>query len=280
MTNASLLRRAHNGVVSDEDPAPKPARRRFSAAYKLSILEEYEQLSDPGTKGALLRREGLYSSHIVEWRRAREAGALAGLAPRAPRSGKSAEQAEIERLRGERAAGVPAPQAPPGTGDAGKSIGALVAAAGRGRPGDDAAAREAARVSRDCLSLSSRCSARRRPVPPPGSRGPPITGGRTPAGARPARPARRRRTSSAPRRPGRSSACCARSASPVTRRPRSTSPSWTRAPTWPPSRPSTACCGRTGRCASGGARPPTQPGPGPSCWPPPPTSAGHGTSPS
>jgi transposase len=99
MTNASLLRRAQNGVVSDEDPAPKPARRRFSAAYKLSILEEYEQLSDPGTKGALLRREGLYSSHIVEWRRAREAGALAGLAPRAPRSGKSAEQAEIERLR-------------------------------------------------------------------------------------------------------------------------------------------------------------------------------------
>src|SRR5207253_2443573 len=84
MTNASLLRRAQNGVVSDEDPAPKPTRRQFSAACKLSILAEYEQLSDPGTKGALLRREGLYSSHIVEWRRAREAGALAGLAPKAP----------------------------------------------------------------------------------------------------------------------------------------------------------------------------------------------------
>jgi transposase-like protein len=99
MTNASLLERAHDGVVSESDPAPKPIRRRFGAAYKLAILEEYEQTTDPGAKGALLRREGLYSSHIVEWRRAREAGALAELAPKVRRSKKSAEQAEIERLR-------------------------------------------------------------------------------------------------------------------------------------------------------------------------------------
>ena len=112
--------------------------------YKLAILEEYEQLTDPGTKGALLRREGLYSSHIVEWRRAREAGALAGLAPKPRRRRKSAEQAEIERLRrrNERLE-AQLPQAPPGTGDPGKSIGALGAAAGRERRGDDAAAREA-----------------------------------------------------------------------------------------------------------------------------------------
>jgi transposase len=62
-------------------------------------LEEYEHLSDPGAKGALLRREGLYSSHVVEWRRAREAGALEGLGPKARRPKASAEQKEVERLK-------------------------------------------------------------------------------------------------------------------------------------------------------------------------------------
>ncbi len=42
------------------------------------ILAEYDALTEPGAKGALLRREGLYSSHLIEWRRARDAGALAG----------------------------------------------------------------------------------------------------------------------------------------------------------------------------------------------------------
>jgi transposase-like protein len=83
-------------------PAPGGAghgRRRFNAGYKLAILEEYERLSDPGAKGALLRREGLYSSHIVEWRRAREVGALAGLGPKARRPKASALEKEVERLR-------------------------------------------------------------------------------------------------------------------------------------------------------------------------------------
>ena len=99
MTTATLTARAHDGVVTGEDPAAKPTRRRFSAAYKLTILEEYERCSDSGEKGALLRREGLYTSHIVEWGRAREVGALDGLAPKARRSKRSAEQAEIDRLR-------------------------------------------------------------------------------------------------------------------------------------------------------------------------------------
>lgn len=59
MTAASLHARAHDGVVPDNDPAAKPVRRRFTAAYKLAILEEYEQTTGPGAKGALLRREGL-----------------------------------------------------------------------------------------------------------------------------------------------------------------------------------------------------------------------------
>jgi len=82
-------------------PAPEGAghgRRTFTAAYKLAILGDYERLSDPGAKGALLRREGLYSSHIVEWRRARDVGALGALEPRARRSKNGAAQREVERL--------------------------------------------------------------------------------------------------------------------------------------------------------------------------------------
>jgi transposase len=86
------------------DPGPRadrPRRRSFSAEYKLAMVAEYDRLP-AGEKGALLRREGLYSSHIIEWRRARDAGTLTGPAPRtapAAKRGKSAEQTEIERLR-------------------------------------------------------------------------------------------------------------------------------------------------------------------------------------
>jgi len=89
---------ADDGGVGADDLS-RPRRRRFTAEYKLAILGEYERLTDPGAKGALLRREGLYSSHLVEWRRARDAGALASLAgtPR-PRI-RGPEQVELARLR-------------------------------------------------------------------------------------------------------------------------------------------------------------------------------------
>ena len=99
MTSAALLTRANDGGVGDDDPAAKPKRRRFDAAYKLAVLDEYERLTDPGAKGALLRREGLYSSHIVEWRRARDVGALKELAPKTRPAKRSAEQMENDRLR-------------------------------------------------------------------------------------------------------------------------------------------------------------------------------------
>ncbi len=99
MISATLLARAHDGGVGDDDPAAKPKRRRFDAAYKLAILDEYERLTDPGAKGALLRREGLYSSHLVEWRRARDVGALKELAPKARPAKRSPEQVELDRLR-------------------------------------------------------------------------------------------------------------------------------------------------------------------------------------
>lgn len=66
------------------DPAveAKPQRRRFTAEYKLRLLREVERAKAPGDIGAILRREGLYSSHLVTWRRERDRVAKAGLAAR------------------------------------------------------------------------------------------------------------------------------------------------------------------------------------------------------
>jgi transposase len=69
-----LMQRAHDEAMGDDAPPlpDKPRRRSFSAEYKLAVLAEYDACVGDGDKGALLRREGLYSSHIVEWRRARD----------------------------------------------------------------------------------------------------------------------------------------------------------------------------------------------------------------
>jgi transposase len=71
-------------------PGQKPTRRRFNAEYKLRILQEADQCAKPGELGKLLRREGLYSSHLSAWRRQRQAGARAALAPkkRGPKAAK------------------------------------------------------------------------------------------------------------------------------------------------------------------------------------------------
>ncbi|CCG02438.1 transposase [Blastococcus saxobsidens DD2] len=82
--------------------AERPRRRSFTAEYKLQILAEYEA-AQPGERGALLRREGLYSSHLVEWRRARDTGALAGLEGRSRPARRTPEQVELERLRRDKA---------------------------------------------------------------------------------------------------------------------------------------------------------------------------------
>lgn len=89
------------GPRSAGGPSPRPARRSFTAEYKLAIVAEYENAPN-GEKGAVLRREGLYSSHVIEWTRARDAGALNGVtdsrrSEKRPR--KSAEAAELDRLR-------------------------------------------------------------------------------------------------------------------------------------------------------------------------------------
>lgn len=111
MTNevTTLLRSTgieDSGRVSDAgtprpDPeVPERARRRtFTAKYKLEILAAYDAAAD-GEKGAILRREGLYSSHVTEWRRARDTGALAGLAAprgRKPRDGRDEQITRLQR---------------------------------------------------------------------------------------------------------------------------------------------------------------------------------------
>jgi transposase-like protein len=67
--------------VPDPEVVPQAKRRQFSAKYKLGIVTEADQCSQPGEIGALLRREGLYSSHLTTWRKQRERGQLVGLAP-------------------------------------------------------------------------------------------------------------------------------------------------------------------------------------------------------
>ncbi len=90
-----------SGPRSAEGPSPRPSRRSFSPEYKLAIVAEYENAPN-GEKGVVLRREGLYSSHVIEWTRARDAGALEGVADSrrsAKRPTRSVEAAELERVR-------------------------------------------------------------------------------------------------------------------------------------------------------------------------------------
>lgn len=90
------------GQRPDPEVPEKAARRTFPAEYKLQVLREADACKEPGQIGALLRREGLYSSHLTAWRHQREAGALQGLHPR--RRGKKPHrrdpvEGENQRLR-------------------------------------------------------------------------------------------------------------------------------------------------------------------------------------
>jgi len=89
MENDGLKLPSGGDGVEPEVPE-KARRRRLDAAYKLRILEETERATDLGAVGAILRREGLYSSHLSLWRRQREAGSLAGLEPK--RRGRKAKR--------------------------------------------------------------------------------------------------------------------------------------------------------------------------------------------
>lgn len=88
-------------AIPDPEVVAKAKRRQFSAEYKRRILQEADACTQSGEIGALLRREGLYSSHLNTWRHQRQRGALQGLAP-AKRGRKSDPQAaELARLQRE-----------------------------------------------------------------------------------------------------------------------------------------------------------------------------------
>jgi transposase len=105
-TEHSLDASVQAGATHDmTDPDPEVSERargprRYSAAYKARILEEYEGL-DKAAKGALLRREGLYTSLISEWRKQRDRGALQELAKPAGRQPADPRDREMARLRKE-----------------------------------------------------------------------------------------------------------------------------------------------------------------------------------
>ena len=79
---AELVSSAESTKVPDPEVSDKAVRRRFTAKYKLSILQRADACKDPGSIGELLRQEGLYSSHLTNWRRQRDDGSLAALAPK------------------------------------------------------------------------------------------------------------------------------------------------------------------------------------------------------
>ena len=89
--------------VEDVQVAAKPRRRTYTAEYKRRLLKEADACTTSGAVGALLRREGLYSSHLVVWRRARRRGELAALTPKprgrkpTPVDARDRKIAELER---------------------------------------------------------------------------------------------------------------------------------------------------------------------------------------
>lgn len=98
---------ANNGAAETGVPNPevmtRPQRRRFTAAYKARIVEEAQRCTEPGEISALLRREGLYSSALTQWRRQYQAGALQGLKDdkRGRKRTRDARDEELQRLRRE-----------------------------------------------------------------------------------------------------------------------------------------------------------------------------------
>jgi transposase-like protein len=87
--------------VPDPEVVAQAKRRRFTAEYKLRVLEEVEQCQEAGAIGALLRREGLYSSHLTSWRRQRAADQLQGLRPKKRGRKPDPQAAELARLQRE-----------------------------------------------------------------------------------------------------------------------------------------------------------------------------------
>jgi transposase-like protein len=92
-------RKRPHGERPEPELVERPRRRRFTAEYKLRIVREADACSKPGQIGALLRREGLYSSHLSKWRQQRDTGALKALSKTRGRCAADPRDAQIAKLR-------------------------------------------------------------------------------------------------------------------------------------------------------------------------------------
>ena len=106
MTQKQAEKISKNSLIQvqrpDPEVLPRAKRRNFTASYKLWVLAEADKCrQQPGQIGALLRREGLYSSHLTTWQRQREAGQMAGMKPQKRGRKANEEAAEISQLRHE-----------------------------------------------------------------------------------------------------------------------------------------------------------------------------------
>jgi len=101
--NAGANNRAAETPIPDPEVLAQPKRRRFSPAYKARIVEEAQRCTESGQIGTLLRREGLHSSALTQWRRQYQAGALQGLKDdkRGRKRTRDPRDQELERLRRE-----------------------------------------------------------------------------------------------------------------------------------------------------------------------------------
>ena len=237
------------------DPeVPERARRRtFTAQYKLDVVAEYDAAAT-GEKGAVLRREGLYSSHVIEWRRARDAGALAG--PARPRGRPAADprDAQIARLSKEKAKLEQELAKARFVVDVQAKLQALLETIS-----ESADTTRVEFVTDEAIALMS---------PRIGTRAACAASGVPQASWY-----RRHRASPAPPRPapvphrdrvqpralaapsGRPSwTCCTRRGSRTPPRPRHGRSCWTRAPTWDRCPPSTGCYARQARAGNAGRR--------------------------
>lgn len=105
MSQSDLSKSRSNGqgalAIPDPEVPPRAKRRQFSSEYKKCLLEEADGCTQRGQIGALLRREGLYTSHLDKWRTQRAQGSLAGLAPQQRGRKPKPEAVENARLRRE-----------------------------------------------------------------------------------------------------------------------------------------------------------------------------------
>ena len=99
--NGGANNAAAHGPAPDPEVSAKPKRRRFTPAYKAHIVEEAQRCTESGQIGALLRREGLYSSALTQWRRQYQSGALQALKDdkRGRKRTHDARDEELQRLK-------------------------------------------------------------------------------------------------------------------------------------------------------------------------------------